>query len=156
MQVPELMEKVSSMASQGGGRMTVSLHPPELGRVEIDVSSRGGRVEIDLRSENDMAKAVLESALGDLTQSLQLQDLNVTRLEVHSGFQLDSDSMNHGYRNSTTTGEQPGWRSGTSHGDSYRGSYSVGESSISAREGHVPKVGRWGYATAATGIDLRV
>jgi len=81
--VNELFQKVETMFHQGGGKMTVHLSPPELGQVQIQVSSRGKRVEIEMKSDNDFAKSVLESKLGDLRQTLQSQDLVLSKMEVH-------------------------------------------------------------------------
>lgn len=85
MTVPEVVEHVKTLAQDGGGEMTVSLSPPELGRVDIKVSTRGNRVEIEMRSENAFAKGLLESSLGELRQSLEQQDLNLARVDVTTG-----------------------------------------------------------------------
>lgn len=81
--VPEMFEGVKSMIHQGGGRMTVHLSPPELGDVQIQVTARGKRVEIEMTSDNDMAKSIIESKLGDLKQSMQSQDLILSKMEVN-------------------------------------------------------------------------
>lgn len=95
--LPEVMERVETLVHRGGGEMTVSLSPPELGKLEIRVSTEGNRVEIEMHSENNFAKAIIENSLGDLRQSLQSQDLNLTRIDVFSGreslnFQAQADA----------------------------------------------------------------
>ena len=82
--VPELFHRVESMVQQGGGKMTVRLSPPDLGQVDIQVTTKGKRVEIEMRSTNDHAKTVLESKLSDLKTSLQSQDLILSKMEVHT------------------------------------------------------------------------
>jgi len=82
--VSEVFRKVESMALQGGGRVTVAIDPPDLGKVEIQVTTRGKRVEIAMTSENDRAKSVLEAGLGHLKQALESQDLTLTRTEVRA------------------------------------------------------------------------
>ena len=92
--VPELFRKVESMVHHGGGKMTVSLNPPALGHVEIQVTTRGRNVEIQMRSENNLAKSTLESQLGQLRHSMQVQDLNLSKLEVqvsHDMRRMDMD-----------------------------------------------------------------
>ena len=81
--VNDLFQKVETMLHQGGGKMTVHLSPPELGQVEVQVSSKGKRVEIEMRSSNDFTKSILESKLGELRHSLQSQDLVLSKMEVH-------------------------------------------------------------------------
>lgn len=80
--LPELFSRVESLARQGGGTMKVSLNPPELGQVEVEVTARGKEVQIELKSDSSFGKSVLESRLGELRSSMQSQDLVVQRLEV--------------------------------------------------------------------------
>ncbi len=82
MTVPQLFEKVQGMVHHGNGKMTVSLNPPDLGQVEIHVTTRGKNVEISMKSENDFAKSAIESSLNDLKSSMEAQDLNLTKMEV--------------------------------------------------------------------------
>jgi len=83
--VPELHTRIGTMAQNGGGKMTVSLSPPELGKVEVEVLTRGKRVEIRMASENVTAKTALESGLGDLRRSLEGQNLQLTHTHVRIG-----------------------------------------------------------------------
>lgn len=87
--VPEVFQKVESLAYQGGGKMTLMLTPPELGQVEIHVSTKGKNVEVSVKSDNDFAKAAIESQVADLQQSLQNQDLNLSKIEVHVSREMD-------------------------------------------------------------------
>ncbi len=91
--VPELFQKVESMVHHGGGKMTVSLNPPSLGHVEIQVTTRGKNVEIQMKSQTDFAKSAIESKITDLKHSMQVQDLNLSKMEVHVSREADR-SMN--------------------------------------------------------------
>lgn len=103
--VPELVSTVQSMVHHGGGRMTVSLSPPDLGEVEIAVTARGNRLEILVRSDNERTRGVLQEHLGDLKTALQSQDLILSKMEV----QVSREPM--GYfgesRFADFTGHQP-------------------------------------------------
>ena len=68
--------------------MVVSLFPPELGQVDVSVTTRGKRVEIEMATESVAAKSVIESGLSDLKQSMQAQDLFVSKLEVHTAREI--------------------------------------------------------------------
>ncbi|NBV49616.1 flagellar hook-length control protein FliK [bacterium] len=87
--VPEVFQKVESVAQKGGGKMTLVLSPPELGQVEIHVSTKGKNVEVTVKSDNDFAKAAIEGQIADLQQSLQNQDLNLSKIEVHVSREMD-------------------------------------------------------------------
>lgn len=110
--VNELFQKVETMFHQGGGKMTVHLSPPELGQVQIQVSSRGKRVEIEMKSDNDFGKSVLESKLGDLRQSLQSQDLVLSKMEVH----VSRESSAFGESNFSNLSQGSGTFQNPSHG----------------------------------------
>ena len=99
--LPELMSQVDRLAKEGGGKMTVTLNPPELGQVEVEVVSRGKRVEIEMRSESDKVRSLLENHLTDLKQSVQSHDLVVSKLEVSwkgasASSSVDSFQLNSG------------------------------------------------------------
>jgi len=87
--IPEVFHKVESMVHQGGGKMTLVLSPPELGQVEIQVSTKGKNVEVSVKSDNDFAKMAIEGQVADLQQSLQSQDLNLSKIEVHVSREMD-------------------------------------------------------------------
>lgn len=92
--LPELFEKVQGMVHHGNGKMTVALNPPDLGQVEIHVTTRGKNVEVSMKSENDFAKSAIESSLGDLRSSMEAQDLNLTKMEVHVQRDLGTQIQN--------------------------------------------------------------
>ncbi len=81
---PEVIKGAQSLAHQGGGKMVVSLHPPQLGELQISVTARGKKVEIEISPDNAVTKSLLESSLNQLKQSIQTQDLIVSRIEVNS------------------------------------------------------------------------
>lgn len=79
----DLLKTVQTLSHQGGGKMVVSLYPPDLGQVEVSVTTRGNRVEIKMTPENQAAKSIIESGLTDLKHAMQAQDLVVSKLEVN-------------------------------------------------------------------------
>jgi len=80
--VPELFSRVNTLIQQGGGKMTVSLNPPHLGQVEVQVTARGKKIEVEMKSESSHAKSLLETHAADLKQSLQTHDLVLSKMEV--------------------------------------------------------------------------
>ena len=62
--------------------MTVSLNPPELGQLQIQVQTKGNQVAIEIISESEAARAALEGHVNALRSSLGNQDLVLTRMDV--------------------------------------------------------------------------
>lgn len=116
--VPELFSQVDSLAQKGGGTMKVTLNPPELGQVEVEVSTKGRQVHVELKSESEMAKTVLESRLGELRNSIQSQDLVVSKLEVNLSSDMGRDS--NAWLNSQFQQQGQGERQAFSEGRHFR------------------------------------
>lgn len=81
----QMFEGVQTLASRGGGKMTVSLNPAHLGQMEIEVNAKGNRVSVEMVSESHAAKAMIESQLADLKTAMQGQDLILSRVQVQVG-----------------------------------------------------------------------
>ncbi|MBY0371874.1 flagellar hook-length control protein FliK [bacterium] len=108
--LPQVRPTLDSLIAQGGGKMTLELDPPELGRLTIEVTTRGKHVELSIQSDNDQVRAALESGLPDLQQALQTQDLQLSHAEVKSGgeasFASFSFNKNNGGQDSHSQGGQ--------------------------------------------------
>lgn len=111
--VPEVFQKVDSLVHNGGGKMTVSLSPPELGQVEIQVVTKGKNVEIKVKSESDFAKTAIENQLGDLQQSLQNQDLNLSKIEVEVTREMSPSFLENQFSGFFQNGNNPYRNAGT-------------------------------------------
>ena len=85
--IPEMSSHVQTLAERGGGKITVSLNPPELGQVEIDVTAKGSNIEVSMRSDNELTKSMIESGMDDLKAALSSHDLVLTKSSV----QVDRD-----------------------------------------------------------------
>lgn len=62
--------------------MKVTLSPPELGKVEVEVKAHGNRVEIEMRSQNVGTKSILEQQLGELKNAMLEHDLVLSKVDV--------------------------------------------------------------------------
>jgi len=110
--VPEVFQKVDSLVHNGGGKMTVSLTPPDLGQVEIQVVTKGKNVEIKVKSDNDFAKMAIEGQVADLQQSLQNQDLNLSKIEVQVTREMSPSFMENQFAGFFQNGNNPYQNSG--------------------------------------------
>lgn len=120
--VPQFIKGVEGMIHQGGGKMTVRLSPPDLGEVQVEVTTRGNRVEIEMRSESEVTKTVLESRLSDLKNSIQAQDLVLSKMEVHVGRETTSlrDEAMASFSQGSNAFHQPFQQGQTDQGNSAR------------------------------------
>jgi len=75
--------KLTSFAD--GASMSMRLDPPQLGTVQLDVTSRGGSVTAHLQTSTLAAKQMLESDLPALKQSLAESGINVDSINVSVG-----------------------------------------------------------------------
>ena len=113
--MPQVMPKVQDLVNEGGGKVTVLLDPPEMGKLTIEVTTRGKHVELAIHADNDKTRAALEGGMADLQIAMQNVDLQLTHTEVHSTQQSSASSMQFGES-----------QSGREHSSSGEGSRSFG------------------------------
>lgn len=92
-----------------GGRVTVSLVPEHLGRVELEVMVRDGKLNASLTAANPEVRHRLETDIGTLRESLQNLGLNVAEIRVSGAWEPSESGTGSGTpgRESGTEG-QPG------------------------------------------------
>ena len=76
---------VRSIRLQTGARSSsarLQLHPPELGRLRVDVRLAGEEVEIDVRTETDAARDLVARRADELKTALEQYAIHVNRLDV--------------------------------------------------------------------------
>jgi len=89
----QLESKISSMVGQGGGQVKFVLNPPELGHIEVQVSTKGKKVELKILSATETGKVALESRMFELKSTLESQNLNLEKADVQLASQFHfSDS----------------------------------------------------------------
>ncbi len=113
--IPEVFQRVETLVRQGGGEMTVALDPPDLGKIEVKVTTRGNRVEIEMRSESIHTKAALEGHFSELKSAMQSHDLHLAKLDV----QVRHDSAS--FAGQSFTGMADGRNAGGTQGGPNQG-----------------------------------
>lgn len=68
---------------QGGGSVTMRLHPEDLGELRVRVEMAGGHVGASFQVGNAQAQRLLGKTLDDLRSALEARGLSVDRLDVH-------------------------------------------------------------------------
>ena len=86
----EFNEKLASE----GGRVKITLAPPSLGNLELDVMVRNGTVKVMLIADNKDVQQMLSGNLESLKGSLQNQGLTIERCDVMMQDRHDQSSQN--------------------------------------------------------------
>lgn len=153
--VPELMTQVSSLVRQGGGKMSVSLNPPELGRVDVEVIAKGKKIEIEMKSSSEKVKSLLESHVSQLKGSMQAHDLVLSKFDI----QVRREGS---FASTDFAGSDPGnqFSQGFRQSTGQQGSYSPRQSAFVPTLSPVQSVRTWTgspiQTRASGGVDLRV
>lgn len=83
-----LVRNAQILMKNGGGEMKMQLKPEGVGEVTLKVAVKDGQVAIQMMTENDSAKKILESNLDDLKTSLAQHKLHVDALKIEVGTDL--------------------------------------------------------------------
>jgi flagellar hook-length control protein FliK len=114
----QIMESVHSSIQQGQSRLTIDLHPAELGRVFIKLEEMDGQIAGVLEVTERQTRAEIDQALPQIIQSLQESGISIKRLDVamsndnqHNGSKDQSWQPTHenssGHQNRQDNEEQP-------------------------------------------------
>jgi hypothetical protein len=78
----QIRDAASNMLKNDSGRIVITLEPPNLGTLNMDVRVQNDTVKMILIADNQEVKQVLHSNLDQLKTALQGQGLNIDRLDV--------------------------------------------------------------------------
>ena len=78
----EMATHVRVLKSQSGGEVKLNLHPAELGRMSISVSTEGSETKVIFVVENTQARQSIETALPRLREMLDEAGLSLTESDV--------------------------------------------------------------------------
>jgi len=78
----QIMDDASNILKKGSGRIVITLEPPNLGTLNMDVRVQHDTVRMLLIADNHEVKQVLHSNLDQLKTALQGQGLNIDRFDV--------------------------------------------------------------------------
>lgn len=116
----ELIEQIvqnRQVFERGQGRVRITLNPPSLGTLDMDVRVRNNKVEVMMMAENRDVKQILQTNLDELKTALRDQGLSVERFNIQwqnqnagqgsFGFANDGSLWRDG-RNGSRQGRQTG------------------------------------------------
>ncbi|MCH8218882.1 MAG: flagellar hook-length control protein FliK [Planctomycetes bacterium] len=78
----QIMESIHSSVQHGQRRLTIALHPAELGRVVVTLEEENGSLSGRLEVSQKQTRAEIERALPGILQSLQSSGVQIKRLDV--------------------------------------------------------------------------
>ncbi|MGE0526195.1 MAG: flagellar hook-length control protein FliK [Bdellovibrionales bacterium] len=88
--IPDLVGQAQVLVRDGGGDMKVTLNPEGLGEVAMKVSVEHGKVNVQMITESDEAKRLIERELVDLRSHLASNHLHVESIKVDTASQLST------------------------------------------------------------------
>ncbi len=80
--IGQITGEIKEAAANDGGRMKIALNPPDLGKLEMDVTVRNGKVEVTLVADNKDVQQILNANIDRLKDNLQNQGLTIDRCDV--------------------------------------------------------------------------
>jgi flagellar hook-length control protein FliK len=83
--IRDLIKNAQIMVKRGGGEMKVEMTPEGMGKVQLKVAVENGQVNVQMLTESDSAKRLLEKGMNELRTTLAAHDLKVETLRVDVG-----------------------------------------------------------------------
>lgn len=80
--VQQLMKEAQYLIKNGGGEVSVQMTPEGLGKVQLKLDLKDGRLNVQMTAENQETKKIIEESLKDLKNSLSSHKLSVDHVKV--------------------------------------------------------------------------
>ncbi len=78
----QVLDGAAQILRDGSGRMVLTLQPPRLGTLDLDVVVQDNRVKMVMLADNQEVKQMLQAGMDDLRNALQDKGFEIDRLEV--------------------------------------------------------------------------
>lgn len=91
--ISQVLEGASQILRDGSGRMVLTLQPPRLGTLDLDVVVQDNRVRMVILADNQEVKQMLQAGMDDLRSALQDRGFEIDRLEVLVQNRPDEDGQ---------------------------------------------------------------
>lgn len=108
MSVPDLVDKAQIMVHEGGGEMKVTLTPEGMGEVAMKVSVNEGKVQVQMITESDEAKKLIERQLGELKSQLHSNNLSLDTIKIDTATNLGKQ-LEQQYQDAQRQATQTAW-----------------------------------------------
>ena len=78
----QVLDGAVEVLRNGSGRVALTLQPPRLGTLDLDVAVKDNRVTMIMLADNQEVKQMLQSGMDDLRNALQDKGFQIDRMEV--------------------------------------------------------------------------
>lgn len=82
----QVADRIVAGIRRGESRLTLQIHPPSLGKVNIDLSIKNNQLRAIIIAETVQAKMLLDANLDQLKACLESQSLDVEKVSVEVGY----------------------------------------------------------------------
>ena len=114
--LPKIVDRMILMLRTGEYQSRLHITPPDLGKLDIDLTIKNGHIHANLSTENAAVKEIIEANLNHLKNQLNSQGYTVERFDVmvnlDNGERRDSSTWAEG-RNNRNSGRNTGSKPGT-------------------------------------------
>ena len=86
--VKELIRQAQFVLKKGGGEMSMQLKPEGIGQVKLKVSVENGQVNVQMLTDSDAAKHILEKGFHELKAELVAHQLKLDSMKVAVGTEI--------------------------------------------------------------------
>ena len=101
---------IAANVRQSKHEAVITLDPPELGSLKINLSLDGGKVEVHIIAEAHESRNLIENHLPELRQALQLHRLDLVDVRVDSGsWNATTGDLTHGFQQEPHGRQEWGW-----------------------------------------------
>ena len=134
--VYQVVERIKVDISPDNTSLEMQLNPENLGRVSINITSKGGVMTAQINTENRQAREAIESQLQILKENIEAKGIRVEAVEVRISDFNFADSKNSDSRSqeSQEGGERSGRRNQGSEIGAIEGTDEISEAQRIARE----------------------
>jgi len=80
--VSQVLDGAVDVLRNGSGRVALTLQPPQLGKLDLDVAVKDNHVTMIMLADNQEVKQMLQSGMDDLRNALQDKGFQIDRMEV--------------------------------------------------------------------------
>lgn len=84
----DVVRNAQLLLRNGGGEMKMQLKPEGVGEIHLKVAVKNGQVAVQMLTESDSAKKLLENGIEDLKTSLAQNKLHVDALKIEVGTEM--------------------------------------------------------------------
>lgn len=83
--IDQITERINVGMQRGESKITLQIHPPHLGKLEIDLSMRDNQLRAIIIAESHQARQLIEGNLDQLKTCLESQNIDVDKVTVFVG-----------------------------------------------------------------------